>query len=66
MAIRPVCTICLLIFFFWFATFMYISVFLLRSYNNEAYTSPQLFGQFFNFRIFINFFIYEVKKPLKF
>ena len=28
-----------------------------RTYNDKAYTSPQLFGQFFNFRIFIQFFI---------
>ena len=39
---------------------------LLRTNNDKAYTSPQLFGQFFNFRIFIQFFIYEVKKPSKF
>ena len=32
-----------------------------RTYNDKAYTSPQLFGQFFNFRIFIKYFIYEVK-----
>ena len=37
-----------------------------RTYNDKAYTTPQLFGQFFNFRIFIQFFIYEVKKPSKF
>ena len=29
----------------------------LRTYNDKAYTSPQLFGQFFNC---------EVKKPSKF
>ena len=34
-----------------------------RTYNDKAYTSPQLFGQVFNFRIFIQFFIYEVKQP---
>ena len=38
----------------------------IRTYNDKAYTSPQLFDQFFNFRIFIKFFIYEVKKPSKF
>ena len=37
-----------------------------RNYNDKAYTSPQLFGQFFNFRIFIKLFIYDVKKPSKF
>ena len=33
-----------------------------RTYNDKLYTSPQLFGQFFNFRILIQLFIYEVKK----
>ena len=33
-----------------------------RTYNDKVYTSPHLFGQFFNFRIFIKFFIHEVKK----
>ena len=28
-----------------------------RTYNDKAYTSPQLFGHVFNFRIFISFFI---------
>ena len=37
-----------------------------RTYNDKAYTSPHLFGQFFNFRIFIKFFIHEVKKTSKF
>ena len=37
-----------------------------KTYNDKAYTSPQLFGQFSNFRIFIKFFIYEVKKTSKF
>ena len=31
----------------------------IRTFNDKAYTSPQLFGQFFNFCIFIKFFIYE-------
>ena len=38
----------------------------LRTYSDKAYTSPHLFGQFFNFRIFIKFFIHEVKKTSKF
>ena len=38
----------------------------IRTYNDKAYTSPHLFGQFFNFRIFIKFFIHEVKKTSKF
>ena len=25
------------------------------TYNDKAYTSPELFGQFFNFRILLNF-----------
>ena len=33
-----------------------------RTFNDKAYTSLKLFGQFFNFRIFFKFFIYEVKK----
>ena len=37
-----------------------------RTFNDKAYTSPHLFGQFFNFCIFIKFFLYEVKKPSKF
>ena len=37
-----------------------------RTYNDKAYTSPHLFGQFLNFRIFIKFFIHEVKKTSKF
>ena len=37
-----------------------------RTYNDKTYTSPHLFSQFFNFRIFIKFFIYEVKKTSKF
>ena len=37
-----------------------------RTYNDKAYTSPQLFGQIYNFRIFIKFFIHEVKKTSKF
>ena len=37
-----------------------------RTYNDKAYTSPQLFNQFLNFHIFIKFFIYEVNKPSKF
>ena len=37
-----------------------------RTYNDKAYTSPQLFGQVSSFRIFIKFFIHEVKKPSKF
>ena len=37
-----------------------------RTYKDKAYTSPHLFGQFFNFRIFIKFFIHEVKKTSKF
>ena len=37
-----------------------------RTYNDKAYTSPHLFGQFFNFRTFIKFFIHEVKKTSKF
>ena len=40
--------------------------FFIRTFNDKAYTSPQLFGQFFNFRIIIKFFIYEVKKTSKF
>ena len=36
-----------------------------RTYNDKAYTYPHLFGQFFNFRIFIKFFIHEVKKNIK-
>ena len=36
------------------------------TYNDKAYTSPQLFGQFSNFRIFIKIFIHEVKKASKF
>ena len=44
----------------------FIIVGLQRTYNDKAYTSPQLFGQFFNFRIFIQFFIYELKKQLHF
>ena len=42
---------------------MYLQNFTWRTFNDKAYTSPQLFGQFFNFRIFIKFFIYEVNKP---
>ena len=37
-----------------------------RTYNDKAYTSPHLFGQFFNFRIFVQYFIHEVKKTSKF
>ena len=37
-----------------------------RTYNDKAYTSPHLFGQFFNFRILIKFFIHEVMKTSKF
>ena len=37
-----------------------------RTYNDKAYTSPHLFGQFFNFRIFIKSFIHEVKKTSEF
>ena len=37
-----------------------------RIYNDKAYTFPQHTGKFFNFRIFIEFFIHEVKKTLKF
>ena len=36
-----------------------------RTYNDKSYTSPHLFGQFFNFRIFIKYFIHEVKKNIK-
>ena len=39
---------------------------MIKTYNDKAYTSPQFFCQFFNFRIFIQFFIYEVKKPSMF
>ena len=37
-----------------------------RTFNDKAYTYPHLFGQFFNFRIFIKFFIYQVNKISKF
>ena len=37
----------------------------IRTYNDKAYTSPHLFGQFVKFRIFIKFFIHEVKKTSK-
>ena len=37
-----------------------------RIYNDKAYTSPQHVGKFFNFRIFIEFFIHEEKKALNF
>ena len=33
--------------------------------NDKAYTSPQLFGQVFNFRIFIQFFILWSKETIK-
>ena len=36
-----------------------------RTYNDKAYTSPQLFGYFFNFRIFINFFHSWSKETVK-
>ena len=37
-----------------------------RTFNDKAYTYPQLFCQFFNFRIFNKFFIYEVKNHQRF
>ena len=37
-----------------------------RIYNDKAYTSPHHVDKFFNFRIFIEFFIHELKKTLKF
>ena len=37
-----------------------------KTFNDKAYTSPQLFGQFLNLRIFVNFFIYEAEKTSKF
>ena len=37
-----------------------------RIYNDKADSYPQHTGKFFNFRIFIEFFIHEVKKTLKF
>ena len=37
-----------------------------RIYNDKADRYPQHDGQFVNFRIFIEFFIHEVKKILKF
>ena len=37
-----------------------------RIYNDKADSYPQHVGKFFNFRIFIKFFIHEVKKTLKF
>ena len=37
-----------------------------RIYNDKADSYPQHVGKFFNFHIFIQFFIYEVKKTLKF
>ena len=37
-----------------------------RIYNDKADSYPQHAGKFFNFRIFIEFFIHEVKKTLKF
>ena len=36
------------------------------TFNDKANTSPQLFRQFFNIRIFIKFFIDELKKTFKF
>ena len=36
------------------------------TYKDKIYTSPQLFGKFFNFRIYIKIFIYAVKKTSKF
>ena len=41
-------------------------MYIVRTFNDKAYTSPHLLRYFFNFRIFIKFFIYEVKKPSKF
>ena len=35
-------------------------------YNDKAYSYPQHVGKFFNFRIFIEFFIHEVNKTLTF
>ena len=37
-----------------------------RIYNDLADSSPQHGGKFFNVRIFIEFFIHEVNKTLKF
>ena len=37
-----------------------------RIYNDKADSYPQHAGKFFNFRIFIEFFLHEVKKTLKF
>ena len=37
-----------------------------RINNDKADSYPQHVGKFFNFRIFIEFFIYEVKETLKF
>ena len=38
----------------------------LRIYNDKADSYPQHVGKFFNFCIFIEFFIHEVKKTLQF
>ena len=37
-----------------------------RIYNDKADNYPQHGGKFFNFRIFIEYFIHEVKKTYKF
>ena len=37
-----------------------------RIYNDKAYSFPLHGGTDFNFRIFIEFFIHEVNKALKF
>ena len=37
-----------------------------RIYNDKADSYPQHVGKFFNSRIFIEFFIHEVKKTFKF
>ena len=38
----------------------------IRIYDDKADSYPQHVGKFFNFCIFISFFIHEVKKTLKF
>ena len=37
-----------------------------RIYNDKAESYPQYVGKFINFRIFIEFFIHEVKNTFKF
>ena len=46
--------------------YMTTSGILLRIYNDNADSYPQHAGKFFNFRVFIEFFIHEVKKTLAF